>query len=134
VDDYALAPSYHSVITKAIQEQLSDFQAHTTPVNEDAEQVTAEPPVGQGRLEEDDMNWWGDWRTTHGRRFGPNAAKRRKVGQGELPLDWDEIEHDESKTQEEMRIVIKVSAELSKVHRNNILMPPVFSLRSLLVR
>lgn len=28
VEDYSLAPSYHSVIVKSIQEQLSDFKAH----------------------------------------------------------------------------------------------------------
>ncbi|KAF8270065.1 hypothetical protein EI94DRAFT_1436460, partial [Lactarius quietus] len=30
VDDYALAPTYFSIIVKSIQDQLSDFQAHTT--------------------------------------------------------------------------------------------------------
>jgi len=29
VEDYSLTPSYHSVIVKTIQEQVSDFKAHT---------------------------------------------------------------------------------------------------------
>ncbi|KAH7907812.1 SNF5-domain-containing protein [Hygrophoropsis aurantiaca] len=33
VEDYALAPSYHSVITKSIQEQLSDYKAHVASVD-----------------------------------------------------------------------------------------------------
>jgi SWI/SNF-related matrix-associated actin-dependent regulator of chromatin subfamily B protein 1 len=35
VEDYALASSYHSVITKSIQEQLSDFKAHVASVDAD---------------------------------------------------------------------------------------------------
>ncbi|EGO01043.1 hypothetical protein SERLA73DRAFT_29048, partial [Serpula lacrymans var. lacrymans S7.3] len=35
VDDYALAPSYHTTITKAIQDQLSDYKAHTTSFDGD---------------------------------------------------------------------------------------------------
>ncbi|KAF9224771.1 SNF5-domain-containing protein [Gyrodon lividus] len=33
IEDYALAPSYHSVVTKSIQEQLSDFKAHVASVD-----------------------------------------------------------------------------------------------------
>ena len=35
VEDYALAPAYHSVITKSIQEQLSDFKAHVATIDTD---------------------------------------------------------------------------------------------------
>ena len=35
VEDYALAPAYHSVITKSIQEQLSDFKAHVASIDTD---------------------------------------------------------------------------------------------------
>ncbi|KAI5994526.1 hypothetical protein EDD15DRAFT_2196117 [Pisolithus albus] len=33
VEDYSLLPSYHSVIVKSIQEQLSDFKAHMVDVD-----------------------------------------------------------------------------------------------------
>ena len=35
VDDYQLAPSYHAIITKSIQEQLSDYKAHSATFGED---------------------------------------------------------------------------------------------------
>lgn len=35
VEDYALAQNYHGVITRAIQEQLSDYKAHITSVDGD---------------------------------------------------------------------------------------------------
>ncbi|KAI6107765.1 hypothetical protein EDD16DRAFT_1488534 [Pisolithus croceorrhizus] len=33
VEDYSLLPTYHSVIVKSIQEQLSDFKAHMVDVD-----------------------------------------------------------------------------------------------------
>ncbi|EIW79898.1 hypothetical protein CONPUDRAFT_43119, partial [Coniophora puteana RWD-64-598 SS2] len=33
VEDYALAQSYHGLITKSIQEQLSDYKAHTATLD-----------------------------------------------------------------------------------------------------
>ncbi|EPS92595.1 hypothetical protein FOMPIDRAFT_1137574 [Fomitopsis schrenkii] len=42
VDDYALPSSYHSAITKAIQDQLSDFKAHSTTFGEDGVFVSSD--------------------------------------------------------------------------------------------
>ena len=48
IDDYGLSSSYHSIITKSIQEQLSDFKAHSallaaetdnnSPIDDDGEE------------------------------------------------------------------------------------------------
>ncbi|KIK95677.1 hypothetical protein PAXRUDRAFT_140130 [Paxillus rubicundulus Ve08.2h10] len=50
VEDYALASSYHSVITKSIQEQLSDFKAHIASVDADWKppSSTIEIPQSEG--------------------------------------------------------------------------------------
>ncbi|KAH7928851.1 SNF5-domain-containing protein [Leucogyrophana mollusca] len=58
VEDYALAPSYHSVITKSIQEQLSDYKAHATSVEEWEPAPTTDADANQagGRKAEESEN------------------------------------------------------------------------------
>jgi SWI/SNF-related matrix-associated actin-dependent regulator of chromatin subfamily B protein 1 len=121
VEDYSLPQSFHATITKAIQDQLSDFQAHmTAPVDVDKEkekkeeakkQDTAEPK--QGSLSAEDVEWWAVWRQTAAERAriarGASPHKRRKVATlNEEPLDLDGFEFDEGTAQDDMRIVIKV--------------------------
>jgi len=72
VEDYALAPSYHSVIVKTIQDQLSDFKAHSA--NYDARAVNCYPHLRQrttttifkipirGLLDDESIAWWMTWR------------------------------------------------------------------------
>ncbi|KAL5520663.1 SNF5 [Sanghuangporus sanghuang] len=71
IDDYGLSTSYHSIITKSIQEQLSDYKAHTATfadVSNDIElSSNGEPkaPLIRGVLEDEgeDAKWWATWRT-----------------------------------------------------------------------
>ncbi|KAF8452521.1 hypothetical protein L210DRAFT_3617819 [Boletus edulis BED1] len=58
VEDYALAPTYHSVITKSIQEQLSDFKAHIASIDTDWRPPTIEIPHSEvpGAEEQDDSD------------------------------------------------------------------------------
>ena len=142
VDDYALAPSYHAVITKAIQDQLSDYKAHSTTFGEDG---VAQPPVEEvivtGTLDQDEAKWWESWRekaknedtwkmvATQGE---VHSRKRRKVVKDEevdtaavppapdkdQPMAVDEFEEDESKALEEFRILIKVCLVNDVVQRS----------------
>jgi SWI/SNF-related matrix-associated actin-dependent regulator of chromatin subfamily B member 1 len=117
VEDYALTPNYLSVIVKSIEDQLSDFQAHTTdfvPDNE-AELLT------RGRLDEKDKAWWDKWRrelpviVKRPKEPLVTGRKRRKVDANvkaerdpDAPATVADIEVDEKEQQEEMRILIRV--------------------------
>ena len=131
VDDYGLSPVYHAVITKSIQEQLSDFKAHSTNYDGDSEDLVVEDTVENGKLNEDDVAWWAKWRksirTSAGyvrkRKVVDKVRKRRKVGKGEAvvlsdipngatvrdqPVATEDVEEDDKIMPEEMRILIKV--------------------------
>jgi len=117
VDDYALAPSYFQIIVKSIQDQLSDFQAHTTdPLTENE----PESILG-GRFDENEMVWWDKWRKElpsipkRPKEALTTGRKRRKVDVNvkverdpNAPATVAEIEVDEKEQQEEMRILIRV--------------------------
>lgn len=137
VDDYALAQNYHAIITKAIQDQLSDYKAHSTTFGGDADAdvpAMTDEVVLQGEIDaEDEAAWWETWRKDVRRTKVPvgfacakpeAGRKRRKVVKDEagenagvdmlmgpppeVPVRADEFEEDESKMREEMRILIKV--------------------------
>ena len=117
VDDYSLPQSSVSTITKAIQEQLSDFKAHTIEsVDDDGFFGTA--PV---RSADDDI-WWERWRNGLRTENGTVRRKKRKTGSRPGRLDpttsyikpesverhaADQDQDDNS--MEEMRILVKVS-------------------------
>jgi hypothetical protein len=105
------------VIIKSIQDQLSDFQAHTTDLvlDDDAELLL------RGEHDERERVWWDKWRKElPGLAKRPKEAlvtgrKRRKVEaslKGErnpdAPATVADIEVDEKEQQEEMRILIRV--------------------------
>lgn len=142
VEDYALSPNYHAVITKSIQDQLSDFRAHSGLFDLDADvpmpvvdlnEKEAEPTAGTlGAGDDEGARWWARWRSrvgraargrTKARERSKRARKRRRVEgddegvEGDVEEDddaWDkgkkldEMEVDEAKLQEEMRILIRV--------------------------
>ena len=136
VEDYGLASSYHAVITKAIQDQLSDYKAHSATFGEDG---APQSPVDEnsnvvGSLEDEEVKWWDGWRDKmrSGAAFKlprppaeSHRRKRRKVVKDEehdatavpppappvdkdQPMSVDDFEEDESKVLEELRILIKV--------------------------
>jgi hypothetical protein len=112
-----LAPSYLSVIVKLIQDQLGDFQAHTTDLvlDDDVESLL------RGQFDERERAWWDKWR-----KELPSIVKRRKealvtgrkrrkveasakvVRNPDAPATVADIEVDEKEQQEEMRILIRV--------------------------
>jgi len=72
VEDYNLSSSYHGVITKSIQDQLSDFHAHAFGSNLDDEMPISpvvysasqgkETSILRGGLDDEDARWWARWR------------------------------------------------------------------------
>ncbi|KAI0039220.1 SNF5-domain-containing protein [Auriscalpium vulgare] len=126
VDDYALAPSYLSVISKAIQDQLSDYKAHMA-AGEDEESVT------HGRLAPEEEQWWEGWRKRNeadalaaAKKDRP-SRKRRKVNKGSevkpAPYGADgedkgmvaDVEMDDTDALEEMRILVKLDIVVGSV-------------------
>ncbi|KAG5734821.1 hypothetical protein E4T56_gene757 [Termitomyces sp. T112] len=139
VEDYALSPSYHAVIAKAIQDQLGDFRAHSGifafDADADAEaQVQVvdlnekEAEAVRGKFASDaEERWWAQWK---GRvRRAAKGRKRRRLDVDDDGVDadveeddedgddvcgWekgkrlDQMEVDEAKMQEEMRILIRL--------------------------
>lgn len=112
-----MAPSYLSVIIKSIQDQLSDFQAHTTDLVVENEVDS----LVRGRLDENEKMWWDKWRkelpsiVKRPKEVLVTGRKRRKVGANvkierdpDAPATVVDIEVDEKEQQEEMRILIRV--------------------------
>ena len=117
VDDYALAPTYFSIIVKSIQDQLSDFQAHTTDLISENEGESAL----RGRLDDSEKAWWDKWRkelpsiAKRPKEALTTGRKRRKVDVNvkverdpDAPATVADIEVDGKEQQEEMRILIRV--------------------------
>ena len=105
------------MIVKSIQDQLSDFQAHTTELvpDDDAESLL------RGRLDEHERAWWDKWRkelpsiAKRPKELLVTGRKRRKVEASpkvvrnpDAPATVADIEIDEKEQQEEMRILIRV--------------------------
>lgn len=130
VDDYSLAPSYLAIITKAIQDQLSDYKTHSAVLLDDGDVPSVSEDVIQGVLEGEEDDWWKAWRTTvrspsfaklPNSRETPHSRKRRKIVKDEVvetqtvpssglkdqPMSVEEFE-DDDQAAEEMRILIKV--------------------------
>jgi SWI/SNF-related matrix-associated actin-dependent regulator of chromatin subfamily B protein 1 len=74
VEDYNLPASYHNVITKSIQDQLSDFRAHSGQYDGDSGDMASpilanlglggggEDTLKKGTLKGGDERWWAEWR------------------------------------------------------------------------
>lgn len=66
VEDYALAPSYHSLIAKSIHDQLSDFRAHSGFFDHEGVELSdvggPDAAVIKGSLDESNAKWWALWR------------------------------------------------------------------------
>lgn len=132
IEDYNLASSYHAIITKSIQDQLSDYKAHT--VNYDGDEGDApvvqagaalEDVIIRGRLDDEDAVWWRSWRkrlrveylessNLESSNSVDKLKKRRKFvtekskDPSSKSMTIDEFDIDEQALNEEMRILIKL--------------------------
>lgn len=103
VEDYTLAPSYHNVIVKAIQDQLSDFKAHSASYDgESGELLPSSPTLStdldhnntndiqdqnctpmRGLLDDDSIAWWMRWRKRNelaAAKHNSSSSSRRRAG------------------------------------------------------
>lgn len=87
VEDYQLAPSYHTAIVKSIQEQVSDYKAHSTLYDGEGGEYLGDdndPSLTErGLLDVEDAIWWENWRkrlrTEYGFvKTGKGAGKGRR--------------------------------------------------------
>ncbi|KAK0205137.1 hypothetical protein DFS33DRAFT_1427586 [Desarmillaria ectypa] len=115
VEDYNLSSSYHSVIIKSIQDQLSDFKAHSTNYDGEGGDYVADDELGTlatGKLDEESALWWRKWRKRARKDFAVDGVekgrKRRKVVEDEQIVGVEDLNMDENETHEDMRIVIKL--------------------------
>ncbi|KAJ3493671.1 hypothetical protein NLJ89_g10962 [Agrocybe chaxingu] len=74
VEDYGLASSYHSIIVKSIQDQLSDYNAHMANLDSHDHEGSG---VIKGSLDEKETTWWEAWRRKLERDSG-NTSSRNK--------------------------------------------------------
>ncbi|KAJ7502954.1 hypothetical protein B0H11DRAFT_1712157 [Mycena galericulata] len=119
VEDYNLASAYHGVITKAIQDQLSDYRAHSANYDGDSWDVTIKnDTVRAGSLEGESAEWWSNWRKHLRTEYGLVRAargkgnKRRKVvkdePENERPMSVEEFIINNKTLHEDMRILIRL--------------------------
>ena len=126
MDDYGLNPTYHAIITKSIQEQLSDYKAHSATFGEDGIMIDEAEDILSGKFTEEETAWWEAWRKRVRSKAlyklpnppDPRTRKRRKVVKeepaqpvapgGEVSMAVDDFEEDENLMHEEMRILVKV--------------------------
>jgi SWI/SNF-related matrix-associated actin-dependent regulator of chromatin subfamily B protein 1 len=117
VEDYNLPSSTQVIITKAIQEQLSDFKAHMPDGMDDIVEGNVE--LMKPEFNEDDRIWWEGWKKRLRDENGFVRRKKRKLGfdpsytavDEEIrvaPVVEDDVDPDENST-DEMRILIKVA-------------------------
>ncbi|KAF7366705.1 hypothetical protein MSAN_00928600 [Mycena sanguinolenta] len=120
VEDYNLPHTYHAVITKTIQEQLSDYRAHSASYEGDSwDLAVTEDTLRAGTLEGKSAAWWSAWRKrlrTERAGRGGKTHKRRKVVKedddmdtaDERPMTVEEFTFDPKALQDDMRILIRL--------------------------
>ncbi|KAJ3937206.1 MAG: hypothetical protein NXY57DRAFT_736111 [Lentinula lateritia] len=104
VEDYQLAPSYHSTIVKNIQEQLSDYKAHSALYDGEGGEYLGDDNdaavVEKGVLNEEDATFWENWRKRLRTEYGFVKAghdlrgkrKRKVPGVKEEPTEDADFE------------------------------------------
>ncbi|KDR74964.1 hypothetical protein GALMADRAFT_249934 [Galerina marginata CBS 339.88] len=111
VEDYALAPSYHSVISKAIADQLADFRTHSARydgdgaelVDDDDEEEGGEggedAGMIRGALDGEAVKWWDAWR----RRVRAESTRAEEKAEEEEEDEENEDDDDERERERERR-------------------------------
>ncbi|KAJ7350474.1 hypothetical protein DFH08DRAFT_694954 [Mycena albidolilacea] len=126
VEDYNLAPLYHGVIVKAIQDQLSDYRAHSPNYDGDSWNIVrTNNTLRQGTLEGESAQWWGNWRKRLRTEYGFVRAernKRRKLGkvvkdepEDEQPMSVEEFTVNNKTLHEDMRILIRLDIVVGSI-------------------
>ncbi|CAK5263749.1 unnamed protein product [Mycena citricolor] len=104
VEDYNLTGSYHATIVKSIQDQLSDYRAHSSKFDGDSWDVRGdeEDTLNAGSLQGESSAWWSAWRKRlRSRRIESDLDDDR-------PMSLEEFAPNYKSAAEDMRIVIKL--------------------------
>ncbi|KAF9254434.1 SNF5-domain-containing protein [Marasmius fiardii PR-910] len=142
VEDYGLTSSYHSQIVKQIQDQLSDYKAHSAKYTEDGDPLPVpahelEMAVCKGIIGEKESKWWEGWRKRLRGKEKQKERKRRKLSgntgdvndgddesesitmvngvMGDEPMRVDEMKVDETTMRDDLRILIKIDIIVGSV-------------------
>ncbi|KAJ6497699.1 SNF5-domain-containing protein [Mycena sanguinolenta] len=123
VEDYNLSPSYHAVIVKAIQDQLSDYRAHSPNYDGDSWNVVrTNDTLRRGSLEGESAQWWCNWRKRLRTEYAFVRAernKRRKLRkaepENERPMTVEEFSVNSKTLHEDMRILIRLDIVVGSI-------------------
>ncbi|KAG7095868.1 hypothetical protein E1B28_006560 [Marasmius oreades] len=138
VEDYGLAPSYHSQIVKQIQDQISDYKAHSAKYTEDGDPLPIprhelEMAICKGAIGKEESKWWEGWRKRVRGQENQKERKRRKIsGRTEDPNDGDDentmmngvvdepmevgqMKVDQTMMRDDLRILIKIDIIVGSV-------------------
>jgi SWI/SNF-related matrix-associated actin-dependent regulator of chromatin subfamily B member 1 len=134
VEDYGLTANYHTVIVKAIQDQLSDYRAHSNNYDGEAgEYFSVEDHLQRGVLDDKSAAWWESWREKMRATYLSKRKnrKRRKAltktdgsndedvfsSAAELSMTLEELSRASIGEHEDMRILIKVCSSPFRVFK-----------------
>jgi len=125
-----MPPTYHAIIVRSIQDQLSDYKAHSSSFDADSgDSVPEKDVLLTGHLNEADAQWWESWKASvRARTTSTFLAKKRhrtvKQEDGnehfvesdpDRAMSIDEFVVNEDLMHEEMRILIKVCSSIKRL-------------------
>ena len=115
IEDYNLPMNYHGTIVKSIQDQLSDYRAHSSKYDGDTWDIVGKEKdtIGAGKLDEESAAFWENWRNRlrNDRAERVKARKRRKIAQEddiEPPKSLEDIPVNMKTLRDDTRIAIRV--------------------------
>ncbi len=102
------------MIVKSIQDQLSDYKAHSVNYDGEGGDYIRDPhtiTIQTGNLDPDSALWWKNWRKRVRKDFScedDQNPKRRRLGDEDRPMDLHELKLNDKDLHEDMRILIRV--------------------------
>ncbi|KAJ7209739.1 hypothetical protein GGX14DRAFT_631874, partial [Mycena pura] len=128
VEDYNLPSMYHAVIVKSIQDQLTDYRAHSAKYDGDGWELLNdkdEDIMHAGKLDGESAAWWCQWRKRLRREYSIARAergkgrKRRKIvkdePENECPKSLEDFISNDKTMHEDMRILIRLDITVGSV-------------------
>lgn len=112
VEDYKLGQASHTAVVKQIQDQISDYKAHSANYEGDDGACLRDHstiPKQVGALRPEDAQWWRRWRKRLRTDLieDDGSSKRRRL-EDEEALYVDALHVNESEAREDLRILIKL--------------------------
>ncbi|CAK5281843.1 unnamed protein product, partial [Mycena citricolor] len=115
IEDYSLPAAYHGVIVKSIEDQLSDYRAHSVAVD----RFLPDSRPGAGLLEGDSAEWWAGWRKRLRPESHAKARKRprlvKKESEDDRAMSLDEFLVDSNAEHQDLRILIRLDVTVGSM-------------------